>query len=147
MFSKEESIRIKKEFWKAFAEAYPKTWLLYNTKIKDVSFKFDVDNKRAEVGLYIECKDDEKRKIYFEKIQSLENILRTEYLKEVIMERKFYLENGKEISKIWVSCEQVSLFNTKTWPIIFDFFNDKMTVFEYFFYEYEDYIKNLEVNL
>lgn len=147
MFSKEESLHIKKEFWMAFASVYPRTWLLYNTKIKDVSFKFHVDNKRAEVGMYIECKEDEKRKIYFEKIQSLENILRTEYLEDVILERNFYLENGKEISKVWVSCEQVSLFNSKTWPIIFDFFNEKMTAFEYFFYEYEDYIKDLEVNL
>lgn len=146
MFSKEESARIKKEFWMAFAEAYPRTWLLYNTKIKDVSFKFHVDNKMAEVGLFIECKDDEKRKIYFEKIQSLENILRSEYLEDVILERYFYLENGKEISKIWVNCEQVSVFNAKTWTTIFDFFHEKMTQFEYFFYEYEDYIKDLEVN-
>jgi hypothetical protein len=146
MFSKEESARIKKEFWIAFAEAYPRTWLLYNTKIKDVSFKFNVDNKKAEVGLYIECKEDDKRKIYFEKIQSLENILRTEYLEDVVLERYFYLENGKEISKIWVNCEQVSVFNPKTWPTIFDFFHEKMTQFEYFFYEYEDYIKDLEIN-
>jgi hypothetical protein len=40
----------------------------------------------------------------------------------------------------------VSVFNSKTWPVIFDFFHEKMTQFEYFFYEYEDYIKDLEIN-
>ena len=67
MYSKEEALRIKKDFWIAFAEAYPRKWLLYDTKIKDVTFKFNVDNKKAYVMLDIEPKDENKRKIYFEK--------------------------------------------------------------------------------
>ena len=51
MFSKEEALQIKKDFWIAFAEEYPRKWLLYNTKIKDVTFKFYVDNKKAQVLL------------------------------------------------------------------------------------------------
>ena len=57
MFSKEESLFIKKEFWVQFAEVYPRKWLLYNTKIKDVSFKFYIDNKKAQVSLDIEPKE------------------------------------------------------------------------------------------
>ncbi|WP_286971405.1 DUF4268 domain-containing protein, partial [Flavobacterium sp. UBA4854] len=49
MYSKEESQRIKREFWVAFAEKYPRKWVLYDTKIKDFSFKFYVDNKKAQV--------------------------------------------------------------------------------------------------
>ena len=48
MFSKEEALQIKKDFWIAFAEEYPRKWLLYNTKIKDVTFKFYVDNKKEQ---------------------------------------------------------------------------------------------------
>ena len=36
--------------------------------------------------------------------------------------------------------------NRNNWPEIFDFFSETMTQFEYFFYEYEDYIKDLEIN-
>ena len=75
MFSKEEALQIKKDFWIAFAEAYPRKWLLYNTKIKDVTFKFYVDNKKAQVILDIEPKDEEKRKIYYDKVESLKSIL------------------------------------------------------------------------
>lgn len=146
MFSKEEAQLIKKEFWTAFAEAYPRKWLLYDTKIKDFTFKFHVDNKKAQVLIDIEPKDEEKRKIYYEKIESLKTILLEEYLDDAIFERHFYLENGKCISKIWVEKTGISLFNRASWNEIFDFFYEKMDAFERFFYEYQDYIRDLEIN-
>ena len=146
MYSKEEALRIKKDFWIAFAEAYPRKWMLYDTKIKDVTFKFYIDNKKAQVLLDIEPKDEEKRKIYFEKIESLKTILLEEYLPEAILERNYYLESGKVISRIWVEKTGVSLNNKSNWQSIFDFFNETMSQFEYFFYEHQDYIKDLEIN-
>ena len=146
MFSKEEALQIKKDFWIAFAEEYPRKWLLYNTKIKDVTFKFYVDNKKAQVLLDIEPKDEEKRKIYYEKVESLKTILLEDYLDDVIFERNFYLETGKLISRVWVEKTGISINNKNTWPEIFDFFAEKMDAFERFFYENEDYIKDLEIN-
>ena len=146
MYSKKEALFIKKEFWVAFASVYPRKWLLYDTKIKDVTFKFYVDNKKAQVLFDIEPKEEELRKIYFEKIESLKTILHEDYLSEAIFERNFYLENGKVISRIWVEKLGVSLNNKNTWGEIFKFFNETMSQFELFFYEYEEYIKDLETN-
>jgi hypothetical protein len=146
MYSKEETQQLKREFWIAFANAYPKKYILYDTKIKDVSFKFYIDNKKAKVQLDIEPKEDEKRKIYFEKIESLKSILLDNHLPEAIFERNCYLENGKMISRIWVEKNGLSMNNRNNWNAIFDFFDEKMTAFEYFFYEYQDYIKDLEIN-
>ena len=146
MYSKEEALLIKKEFWTAFAAAYPRKWVLYDTKIKDVTFKFYIDNKKAQVLLDIEPKDEEKRKIYFEKIESLKTILLEDYLPETILERNFYLESGKIISRIWVEKLGVSLNNKNNWEAIFDFFNETMIQFEHFYFEHEDYIKDLEIN-
>ncbi|MBP7397594.1 MULTISPECIES: DUF4268 domain-containing protein [Flavobacterium] len=146
MFSKEEALQIKKDFWIAFAAEYPRKWLLYNTKIKDVTFKFYVDNKKALVLLDIEPKDEEKRKIYYEKVESLKTILLEDYLDDVIFERNFYLETGKVISRVWVEKTGISINNKNTWPEVFDFFAEKMDAFERFFYENEDYIKDLEIN-
>ncbi|AWM12773.1 DUF4268 domain-containing protein [Flavobacterium sp. NRK F10] len=146
MFSKEEARQIKKEFWTHFAEEYPRKWLLYDTKIKDVSFKFYIDNKKAQVSLDIEPKEDEKRKIYFEKVESLKTILQEDYLPDAIFERHYFLESGKEISRIWVELPGISINNKNTWSQVFDFFYEKMTAFEMFFYEHEEYIKDLEIN-
>ena len=146
MFSKEEALQIKKDFLIAFAVEYPRKWLLYNTKIKDVTFKFYVDNKKAQVLLDIEPKDEEKRKIYYEKVESLKTILLEDYLDDVIFERNFYLETGKVISRVWIEKTGISINNKNTWPEVFDFFAEKMDAFERFFYENEDYIKDLEIN-
>jgi len=146
MFSKAEAQQIKKQFWTAFAEAYPRKWLLYDTKIKDVSFKFYVDNKKAQVMLDIEPKEDENRIIYFEKMESLRTILHDEFLPEAVFERNFYLENGKVISRVWVELSGISLYNMASWAAIFRFFSMSMDAFERFFYEYEDYIRDLDIN-
>ena len=146
MFSKEEALQIKKDFWIAFAAEYPKKWILYNTKIKDVTFKFHIDNKKAQVLLDIEPKEENKRIIYYEKVESLKNILLEEYLPDAIFERNFYLPSGKILSRVWVEKEGISINNKKTWPVVFEFFSEKMDAFERFFYEHEDYIKDLEIN-
>lgn len=146
MYSKAEAQIIKKEFWIKFAEEYPRKWILYDTKIKDFSFKFYVDNKKAQVLIDIECKDEEKRKIYFEKIESLKQILLDEFIPDAVFERNFHLETGKIISKIWIEKTGISLFNRNTWSEIFDFFYTNMDYFERFFFEYQDYISDLETN-
>ncbi|MFT4612543.1 MAG: hypothetical protein ACI9OT_001931, partial [Gammaproteobacteria bacterium] len=43
MFSKEESRQLREEFWTSFGKSFPRKWILYDTKIKGFSFKFDFD--------------------------------------------------------------------------------------------------------
>ena len=146
MYSKVEAIQVKKDFWTSFAAEYPRKWLLYNTKIKDFSFKFNADNKKAIVSLDIESKNNEHRIIYYQKIESLQTILKVEYLPNVLFNPNFQLDTGKIISRVWVELEGVSINNKSTWPIIFKFFSKNMVHFELFFFEYEDYIKDLQTN-
>lgn len=144
MYSKEETQKLKREFWIAFAEKYPRKWLLYDTKIKDFSFKFYVDNKKAQVLIDIEHRNDDKRNAYFEKLKSLKNILQEEFIPELVFEKNFVLENGKTISRIWVEKLEVSVSNRKYWDEIFDFFYEKMNALEMFYLEYDEFIKDIE---
>ena len=144
MYSREETQRLKREFWVSFAEKYPRKWVLYDTKIKDFSFKFFVDNRKAQVLIDIEHRNDEKRLQYFEKIEALKNILEDEFVKDLVFEREFYLENGKTISRIWVEKLGVSVSNRKYWDEIFDFFNEKMHALEMFYLEYDEFIKDID---
>jgi hypothetical protein len=146
MYSKEETQRLKREFWVAFADKYPRKWVLYDTKIKDFSFKFYVDNKKAQVLIDIEHRNDEKRIVYFEKLESLKSILEDDFVKDLVFEKNFVLENGKTISRIWVEKTNVSVSNRKYWDEIFDFFNEKMHAVEMFYLEYGDCIQDLEIN-
>ncbi|MHC0445560.1 DUF4268 domain-containing protein [Flavobacterium sp. 3-218] len=144
MYSREESQRIKREFWVAFAEKYPRKWVLYDTKIKDFSFKFYVDNKKAQVLIDIEHRSDEKRIAYFEKLEALKNILEEEFIKDLVFEKNYTLESGKTISRIWVEKLGVGFSNKNTWDTIFDFFNENMHALEMFYLEYDEFIKDVE---
>lgn len=144
MYSKEETQRLKREFWIAFAEKYPRKWILYDTKIKDFSFKFYVDNKKAQVLIDIEHRSDEKRIAYFEKLEALKNILEEEFIKDLIFEKEYTLESGKTISRIWVEKLGVGVSNRNYWDEIFDFYYKKMHALELFYLEYDDFIKDIE---
>lgn len=144
MYSKEESQKIKREFWVAFAEKYPRKWVLYDTKIKDFSFKFYVDNKKAQVLIDIEQRSDEKRNAYFEKLEALKNILEEEFIKDLVFEKNYTLESGKTISRIWIEITGVGFSNRNNWDIIFNFFFEKMNALEMFYLEYDDFIKDID---
>ena len=143
MYSKEETQRLKREFWIEFAEKYPRKWVLYDTKIKDFSFKFYVDNKKAQVLIDIEHRNDEKRIAYFEKLEALKNILEEEFIKDLVFEKVHTLESGKTISRIWVEKLGVGVSNRNYWDEIFAFYYEKMNALELFYLEYDDFIKDI----
>lgn len=141
MFSKEESRLLRQDFWTSFGKSFPRKWVLYDTKIKGFSFKFHFDTKIALVALDLED-DLENRILYWEKLQSLKTILTTEFLPDAIFEEEYLLDNGKEISRIYVLLEQkVSIHNKNTWRDVMEFFNEQMNLFEAFFEDYKDILE------
>tara|TARA_R110000868_G_scaffold411372_1_gene703362 strand:- start:1400 stop:1873 length:474 start_codon:yes stop_codon:yes gene_type:complete len=140
MFSKEESRILRQEFWTSFGKSFPRKWILYDTKLKGLSFKFHFDTKSALVVLDLED-DLENRINYWEKLQALKSILLNDFLPDVIFKEDYFLENEKEISRIYIPLEQkVSIHNKNTWRVVMEFFNAKMNLFEAFFEEYKDVI-------
>jgi hypothetical protein len=142
MFSKEESRRLREEFWTSFGKSFPRKWILYDTKIKGFSFKFHFDTKSALIALDLED-DLENRITYWEKLQSLKSILLEDFLPEAVFEETYILENGKEISRIYVTLvKHVSIHNKNTWREVMEFFNTNMHLFEAFFEEYKDILQD-----
>jgi len=142
MFSKEESRILRETFWTSFGKSFPHKWILYNTKIKGLSFKFYFDTKKALVALDLED-DLENRINHWEKLLALKSILLDDYLPEAIYEEDYLLENGKEISRIYIPLnEKVSIHNKNSWQTTMVFFNNTMLRFEVFFEEYKDVIKS-----
>lgn len=141
MFSKEESRKLREDFWISFGKSFPRKWILYNTKIKGFAFKFHFDTKNAFVTLDIES-HLEKRISYWEKLLALKAILLTDYLPQAIFEETHYLDNGKEISRVYVSLDaKVSIHNKNSWQEVMVFFNETMTQFEAFFEDYNEVIR------
>lgn len=142
MFSKEESAKLRQEFWTSFGKSFPRKWLLYNTKTKGLIFKFVADRKHALVCLDIEHPDEIANELLYDQFLSLKTILTDEFLPEVIFDDSYELDNSKIIHRIYVNHEsKFSIYNKDTWRECYEFFMKTMPKFELFFYEYEDFIK------
>ncbi|MFS4456597.1 DUF4268 domain-containing protein [Maribacter sp. 2304DJ31-5] len=139
MFNKEESRKLREEFWIAFGKSYPKKWILYKTKVKGLSFKFHFDVKKAMVSLDADG-NLERRIFLWEKLSSLKSILTDEYFPEAIFEEDYLLENQKGISRIYLEKSGVSIHDKNTWRETMVFLNETMICFETFFLEYRDII-------
>ncbi len=143
MFSKEESARLRKEFWTSFGKSFPRKWLLYNTKIKGVAFKFLADRKKAMVCFDFENPDELTNLMYYDQMLSLKSLLENE-IPEVIFDNNYELENGKVIHRIYIPHQQkFSIYNKNSWRDCYEFFYETMSKFEVFFLEYEDFIKSI----
>ena len=51
MYSKEEAAKLRQEFWISFGKSFPYKWTLYKTGVKNLSFRFYFDTKKAMVFL------------------------------------------------------------------------------------------------
>ena len=142
MFSKDESAQLRKQFWTSFGKSFPRKWILYNTQIKDFSFKFVANQKTAMICLDIESFDKAKNQLLFEQIVGLKNLLIEDYLPEAIFDDKYTLDNGKIIHRIYVvHQEKFNIHDKNTWKQAYEFFNKNMHQFEQFYEDFEDFIK------
>lgn len=141
MYNREESKRTRQEFWTSFGKEYPRKWVLYNTRIKDFSLKFTFTRKVAEVSIDLDSQDEVMRLYYFEKLQSLQTILRDEFLPQAILAEEYELDNGKIISRVYMRKEGVNIHNKEDWPEVKEWLQEQMALLELFFLEYKDYIE------
>lgn len=139
MFSKEDSRKLREEFWIAFGKSFPNKWTLYKTKVKGLSFKFHFNLKMAMVSIDVDS-DLEQRVKVWDKLVALKSILIDEYLPEAIYEDFFILDNQKDISRIYVQIKDVSIHNKNSWRETMQFLNTSMYKIESFYEEYKDII-------
>ncbi len=141
MYSKEEARKLREDFWIAFGKSFPKKWILYKTKIKGLSFKFHFNVKGAMVSIDVDT-DLEQRVLLWDKLIGLKSILKEEFLPNAIYEDFYALDNDKELSRIYISLENVSIHNKNTWQETMLFFYSTMDKVENFFLEYRDVLDN-----
>ena len=141
MYSKVEVKALRQLFWTSFGKSFPRKWTLYNTKIKGLEFKFHFDKKSAMVCLDI---DDtiERRLELWEKIQSLQAVLLENYLPNALFEEIYYIDQDKDISRVFVLLEGVSINNKNTWQLTMEFLSLSMNQFESFFEDYNSVLED-----
>ena len=141
MFSKSDSKRLRHEFWTSFVKSFPRDWILYNTKVKGLSFKFHFDTKTAYVALIIDMAPS-LQDLYWERLISHQTILKKDFLPSVVFDAQLQVSDEKWVSAAYVKIDKkVSIHNKLTWKDSMEFLNDSMIAFEKFYNLYENTIK------
>ena len=148
MYSKQEAILIRKEFWIAFDVFSSKfigpkgKWITYNTGIKDFALKFDVTREFARVMLSVENRSEEKRFDIFVKLKDYELLFADNLTGNWIWDEQMVLENGKSVCSLYTQLDGVNIYNKNDWSNIFHFFATEMQKLENAFNEVKPLIDN-----
>lgn len=151
MFSKEESKQIKKEFWTKFgvfsqrkrlALGLDKKWISHNTGINCLSLKFDFERKRALVGIEINSASVNEEDKYYNKLLSLKTLLNENFKQAPEWFPDYELPDGKYVVKIVHILDDVNIHNKECWPKVYNFFFDNMLIYEAFYADFKEVIKD-----
>lgn len=154
MYTKDEIKQIRVEFWDGFQKysspkrrksGKPKKWMMQNTGIKAVDLKFHIDLKLASVGIDVVSKSLDKKVAYWNQLLGLKNLLQSEFEQEFIWNDMFVLESGKEIIRVAMILEEVSILKKETWPQVYAFFYENMMKLEDWLETYKDVLRVREL--
>lgn len=146
MFSKEESIQIRKKFWTSFgqfmklqssASGEEVNWINYKTGIKGIFFKTDFENKSARIAIEISLKDEEIQELIYEQFLEFDALFESE-VGEWVWYRDYIDETGKKFSKIELRLEKVSVFRESDWYETINFLKDNLLKLDEFWTNVKD---------
>ena len=140
MYTREESSRLRQEFWTTFgrymnpvpsAEGNKVNWINDHTGVSDVSFRMNADGGEATIAISLEHRDLATQVLYFEKFSQLKTMLHTE-LQEAWSWQLHAEQNNRVISRIYKTLPGVSVFNKEQWPDLISFFKLRIMALDRF---------------
>jgi hypothetical protein len=140
VYNREESSKLKKEFWTAFGVYMKKyipiygekiNWVNFNTNCKPVYFQLDADNKTARFCIDIRHKNADVRELFYLQILEYKNIL-NENLGDLIWLKEHLNSTGIVHPRIYIEMHGKSIFNKNDWKDLFIFFEEKIVAIKEF---------------
>ncbi|TKG88141.1 DUF4268 domain-containing protein [Puteibacter caeruleilacunae] len=150
MYSKEEKKKLVRDFWNQFDEYSSqipelmhkkKKWMLYNTKIAGVTFKFDVQRKYTAVILELSQRNEKRRLEMYEKLESYKAIIEEGFEDGLIWDFAFVRESGQEVCRVFTELEGPDFHRKSDWEAIFEFMATNMMRLENSFLDIRDILQ------
>ena len=147
MFSRQESILLKQEFWTTFGKwsalkrrrlTGRSHWLLNKSGVSGIRFRFSAENKQIGVCCELITKNENRKQELLHKFSFIKSQY-TEYEEQKLI---WDLENN-HFNPVLISIRENGLtpMNKEHWPKIFTFFFDNMTLLEKIFDEHKDFLE------
>jgi hypothetical protein len=140
MYSKEQSSKLKTQFWTNFgqymkpvpsASGLPVNWINYKTCIRHIHFKMDADYTKTIIAIEISHPQAEQRLQYYNQFLSLKNLLNT----TTAFNWHWYETvetDHKTISSISQQLDGVNILNQADWPAIISFLKPRIMALDTF---------------
>jgi hypothetical protein len=141
MYSKREISKQREAFWTAFgkymlpvlsADGEKINWVNYKTGIPGVSFKMNADNNSARIAIVSSHNDSALRKVTYEQLQHLKDILHSILGEEWLWQPDVQDEYGKEVSMVSKELPDVNINRTEDWPRLISFFKPRIIALDEF---------------
>ncbi len=141
MFSKHESVRLKKEFWTVFgqymapvlsADLEKVNWINYRTGEKNIFFRMQADNRIASIRIEITHKDDGLRQLYYEQFLQFRNLLHQITGEEWTWQEAYTDEWGVSSGRIYKEAHDLNILRKEDWPALISFFKPRLIALDEF---------------
>jgi hypothetical protein len=151
MFTRQEASALKEKFWTSFgqyllpmpsASGAKLNWINYKTGVKYIRFVMDADREHAFVQIEITHPDTAMRNRFYQLFESLKFDLEAE-TQAVWNWNQSVEKEGKIISTINISLEDVNILNVQHWPAIISFFKPLITGLDRFWYNQKEIFEML----
>src|SRR4051812_16094116 len=130
MFARHEASQLRKDFWAAFgqylkpipsADGEKVNWLNYRTGEKGDQFKMNADKGGAVIAIKITNPDIEIQQLYFEQFEQMRGLFESVTGEKWNWRLHGTDENGKTVSSISATLNNVNIFNRGDWPALISF--------------------------
>jgi hypothetical protein len=140
MYSKEQSSKLKTQFWTSFgqymkpipgAAGLPVNWINYKTGIKHIHFKMDADNTKATIAIEISHPQEEQRLYYYNQFLALKKLFTSSTQFNWHWNETLQKDN-KTISSISLELTDVNILKESDWPAIISFLKPRIIALDAF---------------
>lgn len=152
MLSKEARKERNLVFWASFKEVMRKrvsssgrriNWATYPTDLKNTYLRLISDGKLTAVCYDVQFKDEGIKEIFWEQLGELKKVIESSMNHPTKWNDSFINPEGIKLMRISWELENVNFYNEKDWPIIHQFFKDRLIEFDAFYQEFKDILINL----
>ena len=152
MLSKEERKLRNEAFWDGFKLSMKKkmssngrrvNWTNYPTGIKNCYLRMICDGKITTVCFDLQFKDDGVRSIVWEQLEELKKVMEDRMKHPTLWKYNVEGPDGKNFSRIQWDISELNFYQDNDWPLIYAFFNSRLTEFDMFYQEFKDILINL----
>ncbi len=121
-----------------------KKWVLYNTGIKHVELKFEVERDVVRVMMEVNHRSEDHRLEVYEKLEKYKSIVE-EICGELKWDYLYTLPTGKEVCRAYCESYEWDFHNQKQWPLLYEFMARNMIRMELAFQEIHELLSPDEV--